>query len=388
MLDAIQEFRSECLVEGLSDARFGLVVSLRGRVAEAVDRPTLHSRIGPDVRGQDDDRVAKVDGLAGGIREPSVVEDLEEEIRDIRVRLFELVEQDHSEAVLAHRLDEHTRGTRPLRITDQLLETVVVLVLRHVESQHARLAAEQKFGKRLRQLGLSDTRRTDEQERADRSAGIIEPCLVERDGLDDAIERVLLAKDTFVEERTYVCSRHPLGIGEDEHRESGRHREALVDNVRRDDRGATCVGLRRVMDGAFEEVDRLPGLVTIRDEPVGQFDCPVQRRFLESNVAASGEIGSRGRQDRTDAVGRDRVHAKLHEHIAERRHLVEEARDLRLGCLSDNRDAVRLDELLEEVRHRLVCRLAPPNGREVPDVGHVERRAVDRFQLANERRHL
>src|SRR3712207_7747006 len=52
---------------------------------------------GTDVRGHDHDRVAEVHRAPLGVGEASVLEDLEQDVEDVRVRLLDLVEQERSE---------------------------------------------------------------------------------------------------------------------------------------------------------------------------------------------------------------------------------------------------------------------------------------------------
>ena len=48
----------------------------------------------PRLRGHDDDGVAEVDGAALRVGEAAVVEDLQEDVEDVAVRLLDLVEED------------------------------------------------------------------------------------------------------------------------------------------------------------------------------------------------------------------------------------------------------------------------------------------------------
>ena len=48
----------------------------------------------PDVRREQDDRVLEVDVAPLGVLHPPLVEDLEEQLVDVRVRFLDLVEQD------------------------------------------------------------------------------------------------------------------------------------------------------------------------------------------------------------------------------------------------------------------------------------------------------
>src|SRR6266481_7891817 len=49
----------------------------------------------PEVGGEDDDGVAEVDRAALAVGQPSVVEDLQQHVEDVAVRLLDLVEQHH-----------------------------------------------------------------------------------------------------------------------------------------------------------------------------------------------------------------------------------------------------------------------------------------------------
>jgi hypothetical protein len=54
------------------------------------------------VGGHDDDRIGKGDHPAVGIGDLALVEDLKQDIHDVRMRLFDLVEQDHGIRLAAH----------------------------------------------------------------------------------------------------------------------------------------------------------------------------------------------------------------------------------------------------------------------------------------------
>ena len=64
---------------------------------------------GADVRREDHDALAEVGGPALAVRQPAVVEELEEHIPEVAVRLFELVEEDHRERLRANRRDQASR---------------------------------------------------------------------------------------------------------------------------------------------------------------------------------------------------------------------------------------------------------------------------------------
>jgi hypothetical protein len=56
--------------------------------------------------------------------------------------------------------------------TDQPGDRVLLGVLAHVDAHHGALVVEEEVGQRLRQLGLADTGRPEEEERAGRPVGV------------------------------------------------------------------------------------------------------------------------------------------------------------------------------------------------------------------------
>ena len=60
----------------------------------------------PDVGRHDDERVLEVDEVAVGVRQDAVLEDLEQQVGDVRMRLLDLVEEDHAVGIAADALGE------------------------------------------------------------------------------------------------------------------------------------------------------------------------------------------------------------------------------------------------------------------------------------------
>src|SRR6185295_17712442 len=99
----------------------------------------------------------------------TVVEHLKQRVEYVRVRLLDLVEQDHRIRVPADLLGELSRlpvSDVAGRSTDEPADRVTFTELAHVESQHLVLVTEQRGGQRLRELRLADTGRSEEQEAA------------------------------------------------------------------------------------------------------------------------------------------------------------------------------------------------------------------------------
>ena len=111
-VDPVEELRPEVLLQLGGDLLLHQLVRALGavRVGRA-HRPEAEARVGlellgAEVRGHDDDRVAEVDPAALGVGQVPVLEDLEEDVEDLRVRLLDLVEQDDAVVLAADRLGQ------------------------------------------------------------------------------------------------------------------------------------------------------------------------------------------------------------------------------------------------------------------------------------------
>ena len=109
------------------------------------------------------------------VGEPPVVQDLQQHVEHVGVRLLDLVEQQHAVGPAADGLGElpaflvaHVARRR----ADHPRHRVLLHVLRHVEPHQRPLVVEQELRQRPRRLGLADAGRAQEDERAGRPVGI------------------------------------------------------------------------------------------------------------------------------------------------------------------------------------------------------------------------
>jgi hypothetical protein len=151
---------------------------------------------------------------------------------DLGMRLLDLVEQDHRVALaadgfgqLAALVEADVAGWR----ADEARHVVPLHELAHVDLDERVLAAEHELGERLRELGLPDAGGAEEDERPDRSLGVLETGPSAANRLRDDLDRLLLADDAAVERVLHV--EQPLGFlgGDAGHRDSGPHRDDLGD---------------------------------------------------------------------------------------------------------------------------------------------------------------
>ena len=139
------------------------------RLAEADRRGAPRA----EVRRHDHDRAREARDLAGGVGQPALVEQLQQQVQRLRVRLLDLVEQHDAE-----RLRADARGQQALgvpAIADQPRDRVGARQLAHVDAHEPRLIAVEVLGDRGRELGLAGAGRAGEQHHADRAARIGEP---------------------------------------------------------------------------------------------------------------------------------------------------------------------------------------------------------------------
>mgnify|MGYP003694499409 CR=1 FL=1 len=123
LVDPVQELGPERLLELVHDPVLHLLVGhLLVRTRREADAGSLLDVPGPEVRGHDDDRVLEVHLVTLRVRQAPVLQDLQERVEHVRVRLLDLVEQDHAERLAANGLGElaallvpHVAGGEPIR---------------------------------------------------------------------------------------------------------------------------------------------------------------------------------------------------------------------------------------------------------------------------------
>ena len=95
------------------------------------------------------------------VGEPAFLEDLQQRVEDVGVRLLDLVEQHDRERLAAHLLGELAAlfvADVARRRAEQPRHRVLLGELAHVELDQRVLVAEQELGQRLGQPGLPDAR--------------------------------------------------------------------------------------------------------------------------------------------------------------------------------------------------------------------------------------
>ncbi|EBA06993.1 200 kDa antigen p200, putative [Sagittula stellata E-37] len=165
----------------------------RGKLEVCVEEMRL-----TDVGGHQDERVREADGQPAIVGQPSVVQHLEEDVEDVRMRLLDLVEEDDGMRIAAHGVGEDAACLIAFvarRRADQLGQRVLLHVFRHVETQHRLFVILQRHGQRLGDLGLADTGRAAEHERPLRLVRFLQPRIGHQHRADQFLDRMVLAVD-------------------------------------------------------------------------------------------------------------------------------------------------------------------------------------------------
>ena len=129
-----------------------------------------------DVGGHDQDDVFEVNGIALAISETAIIHYLQQEIEDIRMGFFDLIEEHYRIGFAPHFFGELTalvKADVAGRRSNQSGNCVSLLVLGHVQSNQL-VVAKQKLLQGAGQLCFADTSRTKKEERAYWLVGILQ----------------------------------------------------------------------------------------------------------------------------------------------------------------------------------------------------------------------
>src|SRR3712207_190633 len=122
-------------------------------------------------------------------------------VEDVRVSLLDLVQEHDAVRSPAHSFRQLARllvADVARRSADEPADCVPLLELAHVYPDHGVLPAEEVIGKGARELGLSDARRAEEDEAADRALRVPYAGPGAPYGLGDGLHRLLLPHDPLV----------------------------------------------------------------------------------------------------------------------------------------------------------------------------------------------
>ena len=211
VIDTVEEFRTEILLEQFPYGFFCL-----GKIFRFQDF------MGTEVTGHDDDRILEVDDPAFAIGQAAIIENLQQDVENIGMSLFDFIEEDDAVGVTAYGFGELTAfiiADISRRRTDQTGYGVLFHVFRHIDTDDIAFVVKEGFCQCLCQFGLADTGRSEEDERADRTIGVLDTGTGTDDGIADDADGFILADDTLMEgivevKQFFPFAGHHLGNGD------------------------------------------------------------------------------------------------------------------------------------------------------------------------------
>ena len=184
------------------------------------------------VRGHDDNRVAEVDRAALRIGKAAFLENLQQDVEHIGMRLFDFIEQHDRIRTLANglgKLAAFVEAHIARRRTDQAAHAVLLHVFRHVIRDKCVFSTEQKLSERLGKLGFAHARRTKENERAAGTFRIFQTRAAAANGLRQGRYSLFLADDALVQHAFHAQKLVGFGFSEVAYGHAGRHAHHVGD---------------------------------------------------------------------------------------------------------------------------------------------------------------
>ena len=124
------------------------------------------------VRCHDDHRIAEIHGTALAVRQPTVIQNLQQHVEYVRMRFLDLVEQNDAVWLAAHGLGQVAAlfvSDVTRRGANQARHRMLFHEFAHVDADHVLVRIKQEIRKRTGQLGLAHAGRAQEQEGAGRA---------------------------------------------------------------------------------------------------------------------------------------------------------------------------------------------------------------------------
>ena len=303
-IQTVAEFRRE----GALNRRRILALAA---VAAKADRRFRHFRRAC-VRGHDQDHIAEIHRPAVVVGQLAVVHHLQQDVVDIRVRLFHFVQQEDAMRVLIDAIRQHAALIEPniaRRGADQAADRVLFHVFRHVKAQkfHAK-----RRGQLLGHLGLAHARRPGEEIVADGLFRLPQPRAGQFDGRAQRLNRFVLPEHHAFQRLFKIAQRFGIILGHRLGRDAGDfghhslnllHAQGLaplafgqkmlrgtrlVDHINRRIRQLAVVDIaRRQFDGRFDRVIGVAQIVVIlkmRLQPHQDLDRIVHRRLIHVDL--------------------------------------------------------------------------------------------------------
>ena len=210
-IQSVQELRTEVCTQVIHDCRFCLRLD-RTVLVDAVQQIAC-----TDVGSHDQDGILEVNRTSLGIGDTTVIQYLQQYVKHIGMCFFDFIEQYHTVRFSPHGFGQLTAlfvSYVSGRRSDQTRDRILLHVLTHIDTHHVVLIVEQRCRQALRQLRLTDTGRSQEQERTDGLTGILDTGFGTNDSFGDLGHAFILSYHTFVQFFIQVKGLVTLALGQ------------------------------------------------------------------------------------------------------------------------------------------------------------------------------
>src|SRR5690606_1569740 len=257
-IQTVAEFRREELLDRL------FVLAFLHVAAEA-DRLFRHLA-GAGIRRHDQHDVAEVDMLAVVVGQLAVVHDLQKDVEQVAMGLFDLVQQQHAMRRLADRAGQHAAMVEAdiaRRSAEQARHAVPLHVFRHVEAGQLHT---HDVGKLTRHLGLADTRRAREEIAADRLFRLAQAGPRQLDRTRQRLDRLILSIDHALQLGLQIAQAFLVLARDRLRRDAGDLGNDRLDLLHADGLAPAALRLQQFGRTDFvDDVDRLVGQLAVID---------------------------------------------------------------------------------------------------------------------------
>ncbi len=196
-LQPVDEFGAEMGTHRVHHVRSHLLVP--GRIVTP-------DELRPDIGGHDDHGVPEIHRASLPVREPSVVEDLQQHVEHVGMGFLDLVQQHDLVGPAPHCLGQLaaffvTHVTR--RSPDEPCDGMTLHVLRHVDTYHRVAVVEEKLAQGTGQFGLAHAGGSKKKEGADGPVSVAQSGTVSPDSVGNGDDGFILAHHLPVQARLH-----------------------------------------------------------------------------------------------------------------------------------------------------------------------------------------
>src|SRR6266487_972916 len=200
LIDTIQELRLEGILQFAQHLTFHALIL---RLVDFVlifglfetDGGLFIQQGSTNIRCHNDDSVAEVYRAALGVCQFAIFQDLQQHVEDIRVSLFDFVEQNDAVGFATYCLSELAAlfiADISWRGANQASCRMAFHKFRHVDFDQGIFAPKHEFGKRFSKLGLTDTCWPHKDERTDGAFRVLQTCTSAADCASNLLNRFVL----------------------------------------------------------------------------------------------------------------------------------------------------------------------------------------------------